>query len=76
MTIAPEIAISKLFVLYYDMDNKTLFSFVKPMRTYQNNLSQLFLAFVKSADVRNDVLKWCGDCLADNRGKLFIVLIK
>jgi hypothetical protein len=42
------------------------------MRTYQENLSQLFLAFVKNGDVRNDVLKWIGDCLNENRGKLFI----
>ncbi|CAF4985445.1 unnamed protein product, partial [Rotaria magnacalcarata] len=40
-----------------------------PMRAYQQNLSSLFLAFVKNADVRNDILKWIGDCLVENRGK-------
>ena len=42
------------------------------MRIYQENLSQLFLSFVKNADVRNDVLKWIGDCLVGNRGKIII----
>ncbi|CAF3669246.1 unnamed protein product [Rotaria socialis] len=41
----------------------------QPMRAYQQNLSSLFLAFVKNADVRNDILKWIGDCLVENRGK-------
>ncbi|CAF0773012.1 unnamed protein product [Adineta steineri] len=41
----------------------------QPLRTYQENLSQLFLAFVKNADVRSDVLQWIGDCLIENRGK-------
>ena len=45
-----------------------LFFSFQPMKTYQENLSQLFLAFVKNADVRNDVLKWIGDCLIENRG--------
>ena len=41
------------------------------MGRYQEYLSQLFRAFVKSADARNDVLKWIGDCLFQNRGILF-----
>ncbi|CAF0807326.1 unnamed protein product [Adineta ricciae] len=41
----------------------------EPMRRYQEYLSQVFRAFVKSADARNDVLKWIGDCLFQNRGK-------
>jgi hypothetical protein len=45
------------------------FCLFKPMQTYQENLSQLFKSFVKNADVRNDVLKWIGDCLNENRGK-------
>ena len=53
-----------------------LFFSFQPMKTYQENLSQLFLAFVKNADVRNDVLKWIGDCLIENRGKLFLKLIR
>ena len=44
------------------------------MRTYQDHLSQLFLAFVKNATVRNDVLKWLGDCLMENRG-LFLCFL-
>lgn len=39
------------------------------MKLYQEQLSQLFKNFVKNADVRNDVLKWIGDCLSENRGK-------
>lgn len=46
------------------------------MRTYQENLSQLFLAFVKHADVRNNVLQWIGDCLVENRGKIFFSLFQ
>ncbi|CAF0975154.1 unnamed protein product [Didymodactylos carnosus] len=42
------------------------------MSLYQNSLSQLFLLFVKNADVRNDVLKWIGDCLLENRNTPFI----
>jgi len=42
---------------------------VKPMKIYQENLSQLFKAFVKNADVRNDVLEWIGDCFSENQGK-------
>ena len=42
---------------------------LKPMRTYQDSLSSLFLAFVRNADVRTDVLKWIGDCLMENRGR-------
>jgi ubiquitin conjugation factor E4 A len=41
----------------------------QPMQTYQENLSQLFKSFVKNADVRNDVLRWIGECLVENRGK-------
>ncbi len=39
------------------------------MKIYQENLSQLFKAFVKNADVRNDVLEWIGDCFSENQGK-------
>jgi hypothetical protein len=39
------------------------------MKTYQENLSQLFKIFVKNADVRNDVLTWIGDCLNENQGE-------
>jgi hypothetical protein len=46
------------------------------MQTYQENLSQLFKSFVKNADVRNDVLRWIGECLVENRGKLFIKKMK
>jgi len=46
------------------------------MQTYQENLSQLFKSFVKNADVRNDVLKWIGDCLIDNRGKRIYLINK
>ncbi len=49
-----------------------LFFLFKPMRTYQEKLSQLFKSFVKHTDVRNDVLQWIGDCLTNNRGKEFI----
>lgn len=42
------------------------------MGLYQESLSNLFFAFVKNADVRNDVLQWIGDCLVENRGKLSI----
>ncbi|CAF0967414.1 unnamed protein product [Rotaria sp. Silwood1] len=49
-----------------DLTAKTMW---QPMRTYQQNLSDLFLAFVKNGDVRNDILKWIGDCLVENRGK-------
>ncbi|UJR09047.1 hypothetical protein I4U23_013295 [Adineta vaga] len=41
----------------------------QPMRAYQEYLSQMFLAFVKGAEARNDVLQWMGDCLVQNRGK-------
>ncbi|CAF0830173.1 unnamed protein product [Rotaria sordida] len=41
----------------------------QPMKTYQDNLSQLFKAFVKNADARNDVLQWIGDCFDENQGK-------
>lgn len=43
--------------------------FFKPMEIYQENLSQLFKAFVKNADVRSDVLRWIGDCLSENQGE-------
>lgn len=39
------------------------------MRTYQEHLSELFYAFVKNANARNEVLKWIGDCLMENRGE-------
>jgi hypothetical protein len=39
------------------------------MKIYQENLSELFKVFVKNADVRNDVLKWIGDCLYENQGE-------
>jgi len=42
------------------------------MKIYQETLSQLFKAFVKNADVRNDVLKWIGDCFEENQGKEFV----
>jgi hypothetical protein len=42
--------------------------FFKPMQIYQERLSQLFRAFVKNADVRNDVLEWIGDCFNENQG--------
>jgi hypothetical protein len=48
------------------------------MKTYQETLSQLFKAFVKNADVRNDVLEWIGDCFYENQGKenIFIYIIE
>ena len=39
------------------------------MQIYQESLSQLFKSFVKNSDVRNDVLKWIGDCFYENQGK-------
>jgi hypothetical protein len=45
---------------------------VKPMKIYQENLSQLFKAFLKDADVRNDVLEWIGDCFNENHGKEYL----
>ncbi len=42
------------------------------MQTYQEHLSQLFKAFVKNADVRNDVLEWIGDCFNENQGKEYL----
>lgn len=40
------------------------------MQTYQNALLQLFKAFIKNADARNDVLQWIGDCYDQNQGKI------
>jgi hypothetical protein len=45
------------------------------MKIYQENLSELFKAFVKNADVRNDVLKWIGDCFSENQGKEYYLYI-
>ncbi len=42
------------------------------MKIYQENLSQLFKAFLKDADVRNDVLEWIGDCFNENHGKEYL----
>jgi hypothetical protein len=42
------------------------------MKIYQENLSQLFKAFLKDADVRNDVLEWIGDCFNENQGKEYL----
>ncbi len=56
-------------IIYYL--NKIDFRYIKPMKTYQETLSQLFKAFVKNADVRNDVLEWIGDCFQENQGDEF-----
>ena len=50
--------------------------YFKPMQIYQQNLSKLFLAFVKNADVRHDVLKWIGDCLVENQGQQYISFVE
>jgi hypothetical protein len=42
------------------------------MKIYQETLSQLFKAFVKNADARNNVLEWIGDCFEENQGKKFV----
>ena len=44
----------------------------QPMQIYQETLTQLFKAFVKNADVRNDVLEWIGDCFYENQGREFV----
>ncbi|UJR37169.1 hypothetical protein I4U23_029878 [Adineta vaga] len=41
----------------------------QPIKIYQENLTLLFKAIVKNADVRNYVLQWIGDCLYENQEK-------
>jgi hypothetical protein len=74
--------VGKLRYSYFDFTRVSIskglimncFSLFKPMRAYQQNLSSLFLAFVKNADVRNDILKWIGDCLVENRGNIIYLI--
>ncbi|CAF0925407.1 unnamed protein product [Adineta ricciae] len=49
-----------------EMTENTIY---QPLRKYQEYLTQLFKAFVRNADVRNDVLQWIGDCFHENQEK-------